>query len=212
MVAIMRISRTADDPLIFDRGALRGRRPLPIVAVAPRSTGPSLAPSPEPSVPFAHRGGELIAFPGADRGPQPLQSDPIRLLFVCRTHAVLSPIAAGLARVAYDRLDIRVQSAGLTVDAIDPRAIAAMAEVGVDISQTPATAVRDLDLASFEIVVSLGIHKLAIGRHQMAVAWDITEFTRVTAATAGPQLRQVRNALSVRIGALGAILTATGRA
>jgi hypothetical protein len=49
-------------------------------------------------------------------------------------------------------------------------------------------------------------------QRQMAVAWDVPEFTRVIESMAWPRLRQVRDALSVRVRALGAILTATNRA
>ena len=209
IVKSMGTPKTVDNPLPFNRGAPCGP---PLFSLASQSAGPSLAPSPERAVPFACHGAEIIAFSSADRAPETRTSDPIRLLFVCRTHAVLSPMAEGLARAAYERLDIRVQSAGLSVDAVDSRAIAVMAEVDVDISQTPATAVRDLDLGSFDIVVSLGVHKLGVEQRQMAVAWDIPEFTRVTEATARPRLRRVRDALFVRVRALGAVLTATNRA
>lgn len=121
-------------------------------------------------------------------------------------------MAEGLARAAYERLDIGVQSAGLTGGPVDRRAVAAMAELGIDIGRTPASSVRDLDLGSFEIVVSVGIHKLALEGRQLAIAWDIPEFTRVTERTALPRLRAVRDALSVRVRALGAVLTATSRA
>jgi arsenate reductase len=158
------------------------------------------------------RGAAVIPFPGTDRGPATRKAELIKLLFVCRTHAVLSPMAEGLAEAAYERLDISVQSAGLSPAAVDRRAVAAMAELGIDISQACTTAVRDLDLGSFDIVVSLGVHKLGLHPRQMAVAWNIPEFTRVTEATAWPRLRQVRDAISVRVSALGAILTATNRA
>ena len=182
---------------------------------AQRSSDPiyvGLAPAPERAAPFTRHEGELIAFRAADRQPKPHSLDPIRLLFVCRTHAVLSPMAEGLARDAYRLLNIAVRSAGLSPVGVDPRAVAAMAELDVDIAATPPTAVRDLVLGSFEIVVSLGVHKLGVDHHQMAVAWDVPEFTRVTEASAGLRLRQVRDALSVRVRALGAILTATSRA
>jgi protein-tyrosine-phosphatase len=181
-------------------------------ADARRTVEPSPGPGAAGVVPFARREAKLIAFRGAVHEPKPQARDPIRLLFVCRTHAVLSPMAEGLAREAYKQLNISVESAGLSAIPVDWRAVEAMAEVGIDIGQTPATNVRHLDLASFEIVVSLGVHKLGVEHGQMAVAWDIPEFTRVTEATARARLRQVRDALSVRVRALGAILTATNRA
>lgn len=170
------------------------------------------APQPGSPTPPARDSAAIISFPIADRGPDIRKAEPIKILFVCRTHAVLSPMAEGLAAAAYERLDIAVRSAGLSARGVDPRAVAAMAEIGLDISQISATEVRDLDLGSFDIVVSLGVHKLGLHAHQMAVAWDITEFTRVTEATALSRLKQVRDAISVRVRALGAILTATNRA
>ena len=136
----------------------------------------------------------------------------INLLFVCRAHTALAPMAAGLARAAYGHLDICVESAGLTPGAVDPRAIAAMAEIDIDISQTASTLVRDLKLETFEIVVSLGVHKLGVNRSQMALSWDVPEFEPATDRPALPVLREIRDGLATRIRALGAILTSAGRA
>jgi hypothetical protein len=72
--------------------------------------------------------------------------------------------------------------------------------------------VRDLDLAGFDIVVSLGMHRLGVGRHQMAVAWETPEFRRLRRPRPLARLRDVRDALSARIRGLGAVLTATNRA
>lgn len=136
----------------------------------------------------------------------------INLVFVCRAHTPLAPMAAGLARAAYGDLDICVESAGLTSGAVDPRVIAAMAEIDIDISQTASTSVRDLKLETFEIVVSLGVHKLGVNRSQMALSWDVPEFEPATDRPALPALREIRDGLATRIRALGAILTSAGRA
>ncbi len=155
---------------------------------------------------------ELILFPemGSERDQRP--SERIKLLFVCRTHAILSPMAEGLARAAYTRLNISVQSAGLTADPLDAEAVAVMGEIGIDIAPIEAVSVRDLDLAGFDIVVSLGMHRLGVGRHQMAVAWETPEFRRLRRPRPLARLRDVRDALSARVRGLGAVLTATNRA
>lgn len=155
---------------------------------------------------------EVIPFPILDWGWAARPAAKTNLLFVCRTHRALGPMAAGLARAAYGGLDICVESAGLTPGAVDPRAIAAMAEVDIDISQTPRASVRDLDLERFEIVVSLGVHRLGVNRGQMALSWDIPELERVSDRSALLALRETRDALSVRIRALRAVLTAAGQA
>lgn len=135
-----------------------------------------------------------------------------RLLFVCRTHSVLSPMAEGLARAAFARLDISVHSAGLSPRPLDPRVIGVMSEIGLDIDDIVSTSVRELELASFAVVVSLGVHKLGLSRDQVAVMWAIPEFERIMDQDPMRRLRAVRDALSVRIQALGAVLAANHRA
>lgn len=135
-----------------------------------------------------------------------------RLLFVCRTHSVLSPMAEGLARAAFARLDISVHSAGLSPRPLDSRVIGVMSEIGLDIDDVVSTSVRELKLASFAFVVSLGIHKLGLSRDQVAVMWSIPEFERIMDQDPMRRLRAVRDALSVRIQALGAVLAANHRA
>lgn len=171
--------------------------------------------------------GTALSFGRAVPGPQSCETVPfqttdwdqafrpaakINLLFVCRAHTVLAPMAAGLARAAYSGLDICVESAGLTPGAVDLRAITAMAEVDIDISQTPSTAVRDLKLETFEIVVSLGVHKLGVNRSQTALSWDLPDFEPATDRPALPALREIRDGLATRIRALGVILSSAGRA
>ena len=153
---------------------------------------------------------EMFRLQTMDRAFRPAAK--INLLFVCRAHTALAPMAAGLARAAYGDLDICVESAGLTSGAVDPRVIAAMAEIDIDISQTASTSVRDLKLETVEIVVSLGVHKLGVNRSQMALSWDVPEFEPATDRPALPALREIRDGLATRIRALGAILTSAGRA
>lgn len=164
------------------------------------------------------------SFGRAGPGPRPCENVPFpeavwdlpttpraktKLLFVCRTHEVLAPMAAGLARAAYDDLDIAIESAGLSPGEVDPWAVAAMAELDIDISRTPPTSVRDLKLETFEVIVSLGARKLAAASSQLALEWDIAEPERPSGLQA---VREIRGALSVRLRALHAILTAAGQA
>lgn len=168
--------------------------------------------SPEPTISRGQPEAAIIPFPwlGGAEAPQPRTRS--KLLFVCRTNSVLSPMAEGLARMAFARLDISVHSAGLSPRPLDPRVIGVMSEIGLDIEDIVSTPVRELDLASFKIVVSLGIHKLGLSRDQVAVMWANPEFERVTARDPIRRLRAARNALAVRIPALGAMLAANHRA
>jgi arsenate reductase len=121
-------------------------------------------------------------------------------------------MAEGLARAAFARLDISVHSAGLSPRPLDPRVIGVMSEIGLDIDDVISTSVRELELASFAFVVSLGIHKLGLSRDQVAVMWAIPEFERIMDQDPMRRLRAIRDTLSMRIQALGAVLAANHRA
>jgi arsenate reductase len=183
-------------------------------AVAPRQIAASEARrlSPEPGVSRGRPEAAIIPFPWIGGAEEPQPRPRSKLLFVCRTHSVLSPMAEGLARAALARLDINVHSAGLSPRPLDPRVIGVMSEIGLDIDDVVSTPVRELDLAIFELVVSLGIHKLGLSRDQVAVMWAIPEFERITNWDPMRRLREVRDALSVRIQALGVVLAANHRA
>ncbi len=78
------------------------------------------------------------------------------VLFVCVHNAGRSQMAAGwLVRLAGDRIDIR--SAGSEpADRINPVAVQAMAEVGIDITaERPALLTAD-DVARADVVVTMG--------------------------------------------------------
>lgn len=73
--------------------------------------GESLSPdawrlSPEPGVSAGRPGAAIIPFPWMGGGEEPQPRPRSKLLFVCRTHSVLSPMAEVLARAAFARLDI----------------------------------------------------------------------------------------------------------
>jgi protein-tyrosine-phosphatase len=121
-------------------------------------------------------------------------------------------MAEVLAGAAFARLDISVCSAGLSPRPLDPRVIQVMSEIGLDIDEVISTSVRELDLASFQFVVSLGIHKLGLSRDQVAVMWAFPEFEPLTDEDPMQRLRALRDKLSVRIQALGVVLAADHRA
>jgi protein-tyrosine-phosphatase len=181
----------------------------PVSGYAPSE---ALRLSPEPAGSMGRPKAAIIPFSwkGGANDPQPRPRS--KLLFVCRTHSVLSPMAEGLARMVLAQLDISAHSAGLSPRPLDPRVIGVMSEIGLDIDDVVSTPVRELDLASFEFVVSLGIHKLGLSRNQVAVRWAVPEFERPTDQDPMDRLRAVRDALSVRIQALGAVLAAKHRA
>ena len=76
--------------------------------------------------------------------PPPRSTKPQAVLFACGFNSVRSPMAAGLLRQMLGRT-IHVASAGVRTDALDPFAVAAMDEVGIDISKHRPMTFQELD-------------------------------------------------------------------
>jgi len=85
------------------------------------------------------------------------RSRPQSVLFACGMNAVRSPMAAALFQQLFGK-SIYVGSAGVQKGELDPFAVAAMAEIGIDISRhKPVTFedVEDLEGFSFDLIVTL---------------------------------------------------------
>ncbi|WP_078591577.1 arsenate reductase ArsC [Streptomyces megasporus] len=83
-------------------------------------------------------------------------SDKPSVLFVCVHNAGRSQMAAGfLNHLAGDRIEVR--SAGsLPADRVNPAAVEAMAEVGVDIADARPTVLTTEDVQASDYVVTMG--------------------------------------------------------
>jgi arsenate reductase len=76
------------------------------------------------------------------------------ILFLCVANAARSPMAEALARsMAGDR--VRVQSAGSHPSRVNPLAVAAMAEIGLDLSGHRAKSVEEIAPATVDTVITL---------------------------------------------------------
>jgi protein-tyrosine-phosphatase len=150
--------------------------------------------------------------PGDGRGQRRLSSAPTRVLFVCQSHTLAGPMAEGLARHAFRALTIRVHSAGMRGGRPHACAVSALSEIGIGINAVATTSVEDLALERFDLVVSLGLPKLAVARHQMAMSWMEPMLRERVRAPDLVRARRVRDVLQQRVHALGAILWATNRA
>lgn len=80
------------------------------------------------------------------RGPQ-------SILFACKTNSVRSPMAAALARSLLP--EVYIASAGVFRGEPDPFAVAAMEEIGLDLSIHRPLAFEDLEDGFFDLVVTL---------------------------------------------------------
>jgi len=83
--------------------------------------------------------------------------EPINILFLCTGNSCRSQMAEGWARaIGGDR--IVAQSAGIEAHGKNPRAIAVMAEAGVDISGQASTIVNDTMIGDANVVVTVCGH------------------------------------------------------
>jgi protein-tyrosine-phosphatase len=82
---------------------------------------------------------------------------PQAVLFACGLNSVRSPMAAGLFRELFGKT-VYVGSAGVQRGELDPFAVAAMAELGIDISRHKPHTFEDLDELeglNFDLIVTL---------------------------------------------------------
>ena len=76
------------------------------------------------------------------------------VLFLCVANSARSQMAEGLARSLFGSA-VRVQSAGSQPTKVNPNAIAAMREVGIDITGQQSKSVDAIDSASIDAVITL---------------------------------------------------------
>ncbi|HZB90356.1 MAG TPA: arsenate reductase ArsC [Stellaceae bacterium] len=79
---------------------------------------------------------------------------PTSVLFACTFNSIRSPMAEALLKHLHGRR-IYVDSAGVRASEIDPFAVAAMEEIGIDIRRHRAKTFDELEDTSFDLVVSL---------------------------------------------------------
>jgi arsenate reductase len=80
-----------------------------------------------------------------------------RVLFLCTGNSCRSQMAEGFARALRSR-DLEAFSAGVVRHGMNPLAVRAMAEAGVDISGQSSKTVDDLPVKEFDCVVTLCGH------------------------------------------------------
>ena len=136
---------------------------------------------------------------------------PRAVLFVCGLNSVRSPMAAALLR-QMSANGIAVASAGVRKDALDPFAVAAMAETGIDISAHEPTTIdelEDLEGLDFDLIVTLSpeAHHTALAlTHRIAAAIEYWPTADPTATEGNREqrldaYRAVRDQLMARIKA-----------
>ncbi len=79
---------------------------------------------------------------------------PSAVLFACTLNAIRSPMAAALMKHFHGRR-IWVESVGVHKGELDPFAVAAMDEIGIDIAGHRPRSFDELEDSSFDLVISL---------------------------------------------------------
>ncbi|MGJ0508575.1 MAG: low molecular weight phosphatase family protein [Methylocystis sp.] len=131
---------------------------------------------------------------------------PQSILFACTMNTVRSPMAEAIARHYFGR-EIYFASAGLKRGEADPFAIAAMEEIGVDISRHRPHTFEDLEDSNFDLIVTLSPeahHKALEFTRTMAVDVVYWPTPDATAAQGSREAilsayRDVRDRLTARI-------------
>lgn len=77
-----------------------------------------------------------------------------RVMFVCKKNSARSQMAEGFVR-ALSHGEIEVASSGLEASQVNPRSIAAMQEIGIDISHQTSKPLSSFSAEDFDVVISL---------------------------------------------------------
>lgn len=131
------------------------------------------------------------------------------VLFLCVANSARSQMAEGLARRLFGD-DVRVQSAGSQPSRVNPLAIAALREVGIDLSTHTSKSVDTIDPDSVDLVVTLCAEEVCpvfLGKAQR-LHWPLTDPDRKHEVLSDEQrlqhFRNARDELTDRLKALQA--------
>jgi protein-tyrosine-phosphatase len=136
-----------------------------------------------------------------------MATKPHSILFACTLNAVRSPMAEGLARAILGQ-KIYVDSAGLSTATLDPFAVAALAEIGIDIRDHNTQGFDDIAVDEFELIVALSpeaVEKARALTRNTAVSveyWPTDDPTAMSDGSRESRLqayRNVRDTLKQRI-------------
>jgi arsenate reductase len=130
------------------------------------------------------------------------------ILFLCVANSARSQLAEGIARQLFPGL--RIQSAGSRPSQVNPYAIEALAELGVDASRQTSKSVQDIDPASVDLVITLCAEEvcpLFLGKAER-LHWPIpdpaSDDPSLTPADLRQRFRAARDEIRRRLEALKA--------
>ena len=129
------------------------------------------------------------------------------ILFLCVANSARSQLAEGLARKMFP--GFRVQSAGSRPSRVNPYAIEALAERGIDASAHTSKPVSDIDPASVDLVITLCAEEVCpafLGRAER-LHWPVpdpaSDDPLLTPDDLRARFRATRDEIARRLEALG---------
>jgi arsenate reductase len=114
-----------------------------------------------------------------------------RILFLCVANSARSQMAEGLAR-ALMGTGVEVVSAGSQPSKVNPYAIEAMAQIGIDISRHFSKSVAELDAADFDAVITLCADEVCpiLPGHVKRLHWPIPDPASSDPSLSAEQMRE----------------------
>jgi arsenate reductase len=136
-----------------------------------------------------------------------------RILFLCVANSARSQMAEGLAR-AFFGSDVDVSSAGSQPTKVNPYAIEAMSEVGIDISKHRSKSVSDFDASSVDAVITLCAEEVCpvlpgqVKRMHWPISDPASNDPSLTAEQMRERFRVARERIRERLPELKTVLSA----
>ena len=133
------------------------------------------------------------------------------ILFLCVANSARSQMAEGLARQILGP-DIRVLSAGSEPSTVNPYAVEAMAELGIDITGHASKSVDDIDVGAVDLVVTLCAEEVCpvlpgqVKRLHWPIADPASKDGSIPAAEMRQRFRTAREQIKGRIEVLKSLL------
>tara|TARA_Y100000815_G_scaffold77635_1_gene66684 strand:+ start:13829 stop:14701 length:873 start_codon:yes stop_codon:yes gene_type:complete len=134
-----------------------------------------------------------------------------KILFLCVANSSRSQMAEGLARQLLGP-QVEVLSAGSQPTRVNPHAIAAMADAGIDISRQTSKSVDAIEPASIDLVVTLCAEEVCpilpgkVKRLHWPIADPAGEHAELSEEQIQARFRQARDQIKMRIEVLAGLL------
>lgn len=124
----------------------------------------------------------------------------VRVLFLCVANSARSQMAEGLARDILGA-GFEVSSAGSAPTRLNPLAVQAMSEIGLDISQQQSKSVDSIDPDRVDLVITLCAEEVCpafLGKARL-LHWPLPDPAVAPADTALQRFRQTRDEIARRL-------------